>query len=85
MPLFDYRRELSSSALISCDTVDHVVQGGLAIRVRSVERNVPVLLFITRYKVVARLKSVDEILNCDHSLIAVVQEVPVPPPPPSVY
>ena len=51
----------------------------LAIRVRSVERNVTVLLFITRYKVVARLKSVDEILNCDHSLIAVVQEVPVAP------
>ena len=33
----------------------------------AIEKYVPVMLFIMLYKVVLTLKSVDEILQCDHS------------------
>ena len=39
----------------------------VTIQMKATEQYFPVILFITRYKVVLTFESVDEILWCDHS------------------
>ena len=40
---------------------------GVTIQMKAIEQYFPVVLFIMLYKVVLTFKSVDEILQCDHS------------------
>ena len=64
--------------VLSCGTIYYTVQGGsncwvwgwnpfgVTIQVKATEQFFPVVLFIMLYKVVLTVKSVDEILWCDH-------------------
>ena len=39
----------------------------VTIQIKATEQYVPVVLFLTSYKVVLTFETVDEILKCDHS------------------